>query len=128
MLKILLFAVLPLIGGGSIFSNVVGYDFTTQIPVIFENSKPVSFLLGQEGKENFFVPERIIFNGLTPIVERKSFLSVKLRDLFLIFSDPENPEIVWEKVENKSLDRYKRFTMTKFVKNKRLYSRKMLYK
>lgn len=128
MLKILMLAVLPLIGWGSIFSNVVGYDFTTQIPVVFENSKPVSFLLGQEGKENFFVPERIIFNGLTPIVERKSFLSVKQKDLFLIFSDPENPEIVWEKVENKRLDRYKRFTMTKFVKNKRLYSRKMLYK
>ena len=128
MLKILLFTVLPLIGGGSNFSNVVGYDFTIPTPVVFENSKPASFEPKQEGKESFFVPERIIFNELSSVVERKSFVATKEKDLFLIFSDPENPEIVWEKVENKSLDRYKRSATTKFIKNKRLYSRKMLYK
>ena len=128
MLKILLFVFLPLVGGESIFAKI-DYKFTTPVDVVFVNTEEVSYLFGLKEEENFFVPGRLIFNTATPIVQRDSSLRIKEKDLFLLFSDPEDLDLYWDKGEKPKLSKYKKFTMTKITTiNKRLYSRKMLHR
>lgn len=128
MLKILLFVFLPLVGGESIFAKI-DYKFTTPVDVVFVNTEEVSYLFGLKEEENFFVPGRLIFNTTTPVVQRDSSLCIKDKDLFMLFSDPEDTGLYWDKGEKPKLSKYKKFTTRKVAAiNKRLYSRKMLYR
>lgn len=126
MLKILLSFLFLLNLGELVSEPLFSACFDKTSALSMENTRDFTLCLIKQNRENFFARNRIWFQDSVSIIKRKNFIFIKEKDLFLIFSDPEERELKLGNLKKREQYNYQKIATTKVVKNRRLYYRKML--